>query len=190
MSVSQITKDAAKAFRIRSHDKKLIPPLLFAAVLLRFTPDDLVLSIIQSTVFQQLVALNPFATRMATYGDKPEYVLYCYGMATLLVPYFFYVMFNSPDVRNGVAQRYEKGGRGALAISAVGCVIFFVGAFYLGNFYDPHPISATSSKMQYFAFHSKNGIVFMSIGMSILLVIMFVYFLLYTTEFFRKADKS
>lgn len=189
MSLSQVTKGAAKEFRVRPHDKKLIPLILFAAVLLRFTPDDLVLSIIQSPAFQQLAALNPFAPRMATYGSKPEYALYCYGMATLLVPYFFYILFNSPDVRNGVAQRYEKSGRGALAISAVGCVIFFVGAFYLGNFYDPHPISVASSRMQYFAFHSRNGIVFMSIGMTALLVVLFVYFLLYTTEFFRKADK-
>lgn len=187
MGLGGMSKEVAKEFTtVRSHDKKLIPLLLLAVVLLRITPDDLVLSIIQSPVFQQLVALNPFATRMATYGDRPEYALYCYGMATLLVPYFFYILFNSPDVRNGVAQRYEKGGRGALAISAVGCVIFFVGAFYLGEFYTPYSISRT----EYFAFHSKNGIVFMSIGMSILLVVMFVYFLLYTTEFFRKADKS
>ena len=186
MSVSQITKNAAQEFRIRSHDKKLIPLILLAAVLLRITPDDLVLSIIQSTVFQQLVALNPFATRMATYGDKPEYVLYCYGMATLLVPYFFYVMFNSPDVRNGVVQRYEKGGRGALAISALFTVVAFLLVYFIGEFNTHYSIS----KIEYFVFYSLNGVALLSLGFTSLLVTFFVYFLLFTTEFFRKADKS
>ena len=62
--------------------------------------------------------------------------------------------------------------------------------FFLGNFYDPHPISGTSSRMQYFIFHSKNGIAVMALGLTYLLVAFFVFFLLVTTEFFRKADKS
>lgn len=89
MGLWSMHKKAAKEFTLRSHDKKLIPLLILAVVLLRMTPDGLVLSIIQSFAFQQLVALNPFALRMATYGNKPEYVLYCYGMATVLMPYFF-----------------------------------------------------------------------------------------------------
>lgn len=186
MSVSQITKDAAKEFTIRSHDKKLIPLLFFAAVLLRFTPDDLVLSIIQSPVFRQLVALNPFATRMATYGDRPEYALYCYGMATLLVPYFFYVMFNSPDVRNGVAQRYDKDGRGALAISALFTVVAFLFVYFIGEFNTHYSIS----RIEYFVFYSLNGIALLSLGFTGLLVSFFVYFLIFTTDFFRKTDKS
>lgn len=171
---------------MRSHDKKLIPLLLLAVVLLRITPDDLVLSIIQSPVFQQLVALNPFAQRMATTGGKPEYSLFCYGMATLLVPYFFYIMFTSPDLRNGVAQRYENGGRGALRNSALFCVVAFIFVFFLTKLNTHNSIS----RMEFFIFYSPNGIALMSVGLTFLLITFFAGFLMYTTEFFRKADKS
>jgi len=178
-------KKATKEFTLRSHDKKLIPLLLLAVVLLGITPGDLVLSIIRSPVFHQLVVLNPFALRMALYGNKPEYVLYCYGMTTVLVPYFFYVLFNSPDVRAGVASRLADGGRSALGISAFGCFVFIVFVFYIGAFNTPSPIS----RINYFVFYSKSGIALMSVGFSFFLVVMFVYLILFINEFYKSGDK-
>lgn len=187
MGLVNMNKKAAKEFTIlRSHDKKLIPLLLLAVVLLRITPDVLVLSIIQSPVFQQLVALNPFAIRMATYGNKPEFAIYCYGMTTLLIPYFFYVLFNSPDVRAGIASRFNEGGRSALGISAFVCLVIFMGVFYIGKFSAHGQIS----KIEYFIFYSKNGIALMSVGFSLLLVTMFAYFLLCVIEFYKNGDES
>lgn len=187
MGLGGMTKVVAKEFTTpRAHDKKLIPLLLLAVVLLRITPIDLVLSIIQSPVFKHLVGLNPFALRMAAYGSKPQYTLYCYGMATLLTPYFFYILFNSPAVRAGVASRFDSGGRNALGISAVGCFLFMVFLFYIGEFYSPGSLS----RVGYFVFNSKNGIAFMSVGFTVTLIVLFVYFFLYTIEFFRNGDRS
>jgi hypothetical protein len=193
MGLVSMHKKIAKEFttprprpRPRPSDKKIIPLLLLGIILLRITPDDLVISIIQSPVFTGLVALNLFAFRMATYGNKPEYALYCYGMATLLIPYFFYILFNSPDVRGGVANRFKEGGRSALAFSAIGCFAFIIFVFYLGEFNSLGAIS----KIYYFVFYSKSGIAIFSVGFSFFLVVMFVYFLLYTIGFYKNGDES
>lgn len=185
MGLWELHKEASKEFTIRSHDRIIVPLLLVAAVLLRITPDDLVLLISHSPIFQAIVSVNPFATRMMITGNKPEYALFCYGMATILIPYYFYILFNSPDLRNGVAKRYEKGGRAALRNSALFCVVAFAGMFLLGNIKFHHPIS----RLAYFTFYSKNGIVLMSVGFTYLLVIFVVGFLLYTAEFFRYGEK-
>lgn len=181
MGLWRLHKEASKEFTIRSHDKIIIPLLLIAAVSLRITPNDWVLLINQSLIFQAIVSLNPFATRMMVTGDKPEYTLFCYGMSTILVPYYFYILFNSPDLRNGVAKRYKKGGRAALRNSALFCVLAFAGVFLLGNVKIHYPIP----RLAYFMFYTKNGIALMSLGFTYLLVIFVVGFLLYTTEFFR-----
>lgn len=185
MGLWSMHKKAIKEFTLRSHDKKLISLLLLAVVLLRITPGDLVLSIIRSPVFHQLVALNPFALRMALYGNKPEYVLYCYGMTTVLVPYFFYVLINSPAVRVGVASRLGDGGRSALVISAFGCFVFIVFVFYIGAFTTLGP----SSRINFFVFYSKSGIALMSVRFSFFLVVMFVYLILFINEFYKSGGK-
>lgn len=186
MGLLSLHNKAAKEFTLRSHDKKLIPLLLLVVVILRITPSDLVLSIIQSTLFKHLVALNPFALRMANYGNKPQYALYCYGMVTLLIPYFLYVLFNSSDIRAGIAGRFKEGGRKALVISAFVCLVVFFCTFYIGKFNTQGAIS----RINYFIFYSKNGIALMSVGFTYLLILMATYFVLCGVEFYKNGGES
>ncbi len=172
---------------LKSHDKKFIPLLMVAAVLLYITPDDMVETMVQSQVFDWLVSINHFALRMANYGDKPKYALFCYGMSTLLVPYFFYALFNSPEVKAGVAKRSARG-RDAVIASAIFCAIVFAYLFFFFRQYSLESFSGI--RLQHFIFDSKIGIALMSLGVTFLLVAMLVYFLLFTNEFFKKGNEA
>jgi hypothetical protein len=181
----KIFNQVATEFKIRSHDKKLLLVLLVAVVLLRVTPTDLALSIMHSYPFQQLLWVNLFAAKMASHGSNREYLLYCYGMSTLLVPYCFYSVFTSADMRAGVVRRFDDGGRGALVISAIACLVFIFFIFNIDFFYSP----GSPTRQQNFIYESRNGIALMSVGFTFLIGVLSAAAARYGYDYFKQAAR-
>ena len=179
MGLKNLHKRIINEIKLKSHDKKLVPLFVIAFILLRLAPDDAVSSMVQSAIFQDLIRLNPLALKMANFGSHRLYSLYCYGISSLLVPYLAHVLYHSPDLRAGVSSRFRKGGRQALAISAITCIIFSVLVYYMGDL----SASNTTSRVTIFVFYSKNGITIMSVCLTYFLTLMATYFVLCSKAF-------
>lgn len=163
-------------------DIKIILVFLVVFILLISTPPSMFELINQSALFKYICQLNPFVLRMGTYGNQPDYALYCYGMTSILSPYFLYVVFNSKIVRASIDKRYLMGGKAALRNSAlVAAIVFILVFFYFGDFSSEH-----ASRIDRAMFYSHTGIAFWSIGVSFFLMVMLACFLLYASKFFKK----
>ena len=177
-----INTEIRKKYGLVSHDKFLFMLLVPLVTLFLMLPDWFIKAVTQHPVFRWICELNPFVTRMAGYGNQNEYALFCYGISFLLTPCLFYIALNSISLKQGVVARYLKGGKGALRNSAIFSAIFFIFLFfYFGDFSSEH-----ISRINRFIFHSHFGIATMSIGFTILLVLLMVSFIFYATEYFKR----
>lgn len=136
----------------------------------------------KSKIFSLICEMNPFVIRMASLGNQPEYALYCYGVASLLMPYFLYIVMGSTVIKASIAKRYEVGGKPALRNSALIAAAIFIFIFFYFSDFSPEHISRIDRMM----FFSHFGIAFWSLGLTLFLAIMAACFVLYTIQFFKK----
>ena len=165
-----------------NEDAKIVVIFLIFYILLASTSPDVVNLVNQSKVFSLLCQANPFVIRMASFGNQPKYSLYCYGVASLLMPYFLYILIGSTVIKASTAKRYEVGGKSALRNSAIIALTIFIFMFFYFSDFSPEHISRVDRMM----FHSHFGIAFWSLGLTFFLAVMAACFVLYTIEFLKK----
>ena len=182
---SVLARQGLKKFGFASHDKKIVPIVLIGSISFISTPQSMVEMINQSALFSYICQLNPFVLRMASYGNKPDYALYCHGMASILSPYFFYITFNSESLKHGIATRNKNGGKAALRNSAIAAAAVFILMFFYFGYFSPEYISRIDKAI----FYSHTGIAFFSICFSFFLAVMLACFFLYTFEFLKMGIK-
>jgi hypothetical protein len=168
--------------RLASHDKELIKfiiPLVFGFLIV---PDWIVSLVSGNTVFRFICGLNPFVTRMVDASNQYEFALFCYGLSFISSPYLLYIVLKSTTLKDGIKARYFSGGRGALRNSAIFSAVFFIFMFfYFDDFSSEH-----TNRIHRFIFHSHFGSAVMSVGFTVLLVLLMVSFMFYATEYFKR----
>lgn len=141
---------------------KVVVIFLIFFILLASSSPDVVNLANQSNIFGLICQINPFVIRMASFGNQSRYALYCYGVASLLLPYFLYILIRSKVIKASVAKRYEVGGKSALRNSAIVAATVFIFVFFYFSDFSPEHISRVDRMM----FYSHFGIAFWSLGLT------------------------
>ncbi len=66
---------------------KVVVTFLTFFILLASIPSDIASLVNQSKTFSLICKINPFVMRIAKLGNQPEYALFCYGVASVLLPF-------------------------------------------------------------------------------------------------------
>ena len=109
-----------------NNEMKIVVTFLTFFILLVSIPSGITSLVNQSKIFSLICKINPFVMRMSKLGNQPEYALFCYGVASVLLPYFLYILIKSNVVKASIAKRYRVGGKQTLRNSAIVAATIFI----------------------------------------------------------------